>query len=284
MTDYRQLPPTEQRELPGQPYDRWIDPAGTTLAEFHHRKDGYLIRFPDQADFAISAADYAIECTPVPDCPQEILDRTLHNAIRPVIANHTGRLSLHGSAVAVDDRAIAFLGLSRRGKTTLAGALANRGHPFLTEDWLELSRQGKGYLVVPKQPALRVFADTAAFLRPGEFGDVPPREKVELAADARLPFANTASRLTALYFLGPGENKNCVIQPKDASAALVEMIPGAFVLDSEDRERMRAHFSRLGDLAATVPAYTLDYPRSFAKLPEVVNAVVDHLETVREAY
>lgn len=271
-------PARPQRALATEPYDRWVGHCDETLAQFHRLGGDYLLRFDDLADFMIARDTLAITCTPVPDCDEAALERTIHNAVLPVIANHTGRLSLHGSAVAMGGHAVAFMGLSRRGKTTLAGACARQGHPFLTEDWLELARTDAGYMVVPKKPSLRLFADSAAYLASEEPDPACEEEKVELRASAQLPFAEAPFPLKAIYQLGPGDAAETVITPIDPAAALVQIIPNAFVLDSRDKARMRAHFERLGALATTVPSFSLDYPRRFDQLPAVVRAIADHLE------
>ncbi len=273
------LPAKDQEALPTQPYDRWVGGSDVTLAEFHRHGDDYLMRFDGLADFVISRSDFAISMTPVPDCDETALERTIHNSVLPVIANHTGRLSLHGSAVVIGDHAVAFMGLSRRGKTTLAGAFASAGHPFLTEDWLELSiNQSHGYDVLPKQPHLRLFSDSVAYLTSQDAGEADDDEKVELRASAHLPFADRPFPLKAIFHLGPGDAEETTITAIDPAAALVSILPNAFVLDSRDKDRLRAHFQRLGALAAAVPGYSLDYPRRFDHLAAVVRTVAEHVE------
>ncbi|MGB3797810.1 MAG: hypothetical protein WA957_16085 [Alteraurantiacibacter sp.] len=275
----KRLPAREQAALPTQPYDRWVGNGDETLAEFHRYGDDYLMRFDDLADFVISRDDFSITIAPVPDSDETVLKRTLHNSVLPSIANHTGRLSLHGSAVEFGGHAVAFMGLSRRGKTTLAGACARAGHPFLTEDWVELSGDDqRGYAVLPKQPHLRLFHDSAEYLTAQDTSKPDDGEKVELRASTDLPFADRPCPLKAIFHLGPGDAQDTLIAPVDPPSALVGLLPNAFVLDSHDKPRMRAHFERLGALAATVPSYSLDYPRRFQHLAAVVQAIAEHLE------
>ena len=274
--EFVRLAAREQGPLDSTPYDRWVGLADETLTEFHRTPEGFLLRFDDIVDVAIARDSLAVSYAPVPDCDEATLERTLFNAIRPILANHSGRLSLHGSAVLLDQGAVVFLGASRRGKTTLAGALAKAGCPFLTEDWVELAREDDGYRVVAKRPHLRVFGDTAAYLRDRAQED-DNGEKVELAAGPGLAFAEGSHRLRAICLLGPGTARDCTLSETDAAAALVEMMPNAFVLDSHDKPRMREHFGRLGALASAVPCYALDYPRRFDHLPQVVQFLRENL-------
>jgi hypothetical protein len=48
-------------------------------------------------------------------------------------------LSLHGSAVAIDGKAYAFVGESGAGKSTLASAFLSRGYPLLSDDVIAVS-------------------------------------------------------------------------------------------------------------------------------------------------
>ena len=48
-------------------------------------------------------------------------------------------LPLHGSAVAIDGKAYAFIGESGAGKSTLAAAFMNKGYELMTDDIVAIS-------------------------------------------------------------------------------------------------------------------------------------------------
>lgn len=275
-----EAPLLRQEALPQDPYDRWLAPDGGLVAEFHLLPPaGYLVRFPGQADFCITPQTG--EVTARPASPEAPVLSLYHNAIVPLVGNHRGGLFLHGSAVASAKGALAFMGLSRRGKTTLAGAFARAGNPFLTEDVLALERQDKGYLVMPQRPVLRLFADSAAALlgaaRPAApAGPAGPAEasKQEYAPGQALPHATDAARLAAIFLLGPGSAPTVRIARLGAAEALRSMMAHAFILDVNDQARLKAHFERLATLAETVECHALDYPRRFAQLPQVIAGVL----------
>lgn len=266
----------EQEELASAPYDRWLTPDGDTVAEFHRTPTGFLLRFPDRADFAIAADGSAVSCHPAPDADPTAITALFANSVAPVIGNHRGELNLHGSAVVVGGKALAFMGLSRRGKTTLAGAFAKAGFPFLTEDVLALEPRDGGYLVAPQSPGLRVFGDSAAWLLGVAAAAHPEDEKRELSGNAGLPAADKAVPLMAICILGPGVAESLQLTPLGAADALAEVLRHGFILDVEDKARLHAHFGRVAALAGTVPCYQLDYPRRFDQLAGVVEAIADH--------
>lgn len=258
------------------PYDRWLRPDGESAAEFHRLPEGFLVRFPDQADFHIAMATRQVTCTPVPGNDPDMAESLYANAIAPLIGNHGDGLYIHGSAVAVTGRGMAFLGASRRGKTTLAGALARAGHPFLTEDAVHLAPSGAGYLVYPGRPVLRLFPDSARQLLGAAEGPHEDARKASVDAGPALPFHDTPVPLHAIYCLGAGTAQAITISPLSGGSVLTELMQHAFILDVEDRPRLKAHFERLSQLAGTVPFFHLDYPRSYAMLPAVVAALARH--------
>ena len=51
MIDYTVKPVRLQRPIDAEPFHRYIFDDGTVWTEFYRRDDGYLLRFPDLADF-----------------------------------------------------------------------------------------------------------------------------------------------------------------------------------------------------------------------------------------
>ncbi|AWW72918.1 hypothetical protein CD351_00585 [Erythrobacter sp. KY5] len=282
--------PREQVELPVDPYDRWVSPTGHCQAEFYRDERGYLIRFPSQADFLIEqgpSVDSGFRVTgwPAPQCEAKTTINLYHNAIQPILGNHSGGLFLHGSAVfaraedqsGAQDGAIAFLGLSRSGKTTLAGSFAQAGHPFLTEDVIDLVNENGRYWLQPKRSKLRLFADSARHLLGSDTQFDNDDTKQDVDAGAGLPFADAAHPLRQIYVLGTDLRADLSIRQFSLQEALAALLPNAFILDVEDKPNLRAHFSRLADLSQDIPCYTLDFTRDYSELPRVRKAVLDNL-------
>jgi hypothetical protein len=124
---------------------------------------------------------------------------------------------------------------------------------------------------------LRVFHDSATFLlgQDPEWDD--EERKNPLSAGATLPFATQPAPLAAICLLGPGTSPTTVLEPLGEAEALAQLIRHAFLLDVEDKQRLRGHFGRLAQLAAAVPCHALDYPRDYAQLPGVIGAILDRL-------
>lgn len=282
---WQPLPFRSQEPLTSQPYDLWVSPNGAGQAEFHRTPEGHLIRFPGQADFLIEHADQqaktAIRGWPASDGAARAAETLYHNAILPIVGNHQGGLFLHGSAVELghgaDRCAIAFLGLSRSGKTTLAGAFAKAGYRFLTEDVIDLRIELGTYWLQPKRSTLRLFADSAAYLL-GRTASSNMDEKHEIEAGQNLPFARDPAPLRQIYVLGEDHSARTKIAKHSSQSSLAAIMPHAFVLDVEDKERLNGHFVRMADLAEEIGCFTLDYPRQYSELPGVIEAVLANSE------
>jgi hypothetical protein len=271
-------PARVQPALASAPYDRWVTPEGEVKAEFHRLPGGFLVRFPGEADFAIDIAARRAEGWPAPDTSPDHFDSLFQHGIAPLVGNYLGGLFLHGSAVTVSGQAIAFLGYSRSGKTTLAGAFAKAGYPFLTEDVIELVPSGEAYLLQPKPARLRLFIDSAVWLLGHECAEADDDDKHSLAAGDALPFSPVAAPLTRIYVLGREHQAPLRIAPLHGPAALAQLLPHAFVLDVEDKPRLRAHFGRLGELSERIACRALDYPRRYEELPSVIAAILEDIE------
>lgn len=275
----------EQAALAGEPYDRWVSPQGHCMAEFYKDGPGFMIRFPGQGDFLLKqvGAGYRVTAWPSPQCDEQAISNLFHNAIEPILGNHSGGLFLHGSAVVVnhdtgdpnESGAIAFLGLSRGGKTTLAGSFAQSGLPFLTEDVIDLRRRSDGYWLQPKRSKLRLFADSARYLlgQSASFDDDDLKQDVD--AGSNLPFAKAATPLRQIFLLGKDHEADLSIRRLSSQEALSALMPHAFVLDVTDKERLKGHFGRMADLSQDIACYALDFTRDYEELPRVRSAILE---------
>ncbi|MEE4538008.1 MAG: hypothetical protein V2J51_05905 [Erythrobacter sp.] len=281
-------PARSQSSLARKPYDRWLAPDGVSQAEFYRSTDGFIIRFVGQAEFHLgerSDGGFVVTGWPAKGSGERVLRTLYRNAIQPLIGNHSGGLFLHGSAVqlvragSILGGAIAFLGLSRSGKTTLAGALAKAGHPLITEDAIDIDIRADGHWVRPRGAHLRLFHDSARHLLGAEASGDTADEKCEIAIDDRFPVADEPAPLKHLFILGKDHHADLAIRKLSSAEALPAILPHSFVLDVEDRERLAAHFVRIADLAQAVCCHALDYPRQYAELPRVLAAIAASTRT-----
>ena len=282
---------TEQAERPLAPlpqlaFREWTFPDGTLWTQFFRQGAGYLLRFPELADFEVSADGFSVQGFPAPGVTSPTVEHLYLNQVMPLALSRQGKLVLHGSAVEIGGQGAAFLGESGRGKSTLAASFATEGTRFLTDDGLLLEWVDDRCMILPSHPSIRLWEDSQDALVSEGMAMAPAvsfTTKARFLAGPGITFCNEARPLRRLFFLGEGEVETPTIEPLRPAEALIELVKHSFLLDIEARDMLARHFDDLSRLAA-LPIYCrLDYPRSYAALPSVREAVIRHVLEQKES-
>lgn len=271
-----------QPELAQHPYHQWTLPDGSPWALFYRVPDGYLVRFPELADFTIASDGTRVEARRLVQTSGSTLEQLYLNQVLPLALSRQRQLVLHASAVATGEGAIAFMGASGRGKSTLAASFALHGHPFLTDDSLLLQPSGNDYQVLPSHPSLRLWDDSRAQLLPGSAALAPAVDyssKSRLLAGVGIPHCQQARRLQALFLLGTVEVDALQIRPALPATAMMECVRNCFLLELDQRELLTLHFDQLVALANKVPCFHLDFPRHYDALASVRQGILECLDS-----
>lgn len=254
------------------PYQMWGNPeAPTTL--FFREGNGYRISFPGIVDFLVSPTGEVSSRT----TDGEAAGRWrvfYEQQVEPLLLSLRGEQVFHGGAIRVGEHAVAFLAPSGRGKSTLTTAFARRGYPFLSDDCLHLDLTGPEVQAIPHANYVRLWEDSAAALGQGAAAFVPGSPKSRLAAGSTFPHCDRRLPLARAYLLGDGGVDVPMITPVSPSQALIGWTSNAFVLDIKNPEVLRRNLAAGARLVAEVPMRRLDYPRRYAALDSVVDAVL----------
>lgn len=280
MVNFSLLEPRLQSALDTKPYHHWNGPDKMIWATFHRTDTGYLVRFPELADFEIDSDGTSADCHPVPDTSEETVQHLYTNQVLPLAMSMMGKLVFHGSAVEVADQAVAFLAESGRGKSTLAASFAMNGFHFLTDDGLVLDRVSAGYQTQPGDPSIRLWTDSELeLITPGTVAApaLPYTSKSRFLAEPSIAFCSRPRPLRRVYFLGDGSSDAVVFQSMTEAEALVEFAKHSFLLDIEERSLLSVHFDLLAKLVNQSLPYRLDYPRRYDYLERVREAIAEHL-------
>ena len=272
-----------QPDMGAAPYQTWPLPDGTVWTEFYRTGDGYLVRFPKLADFTVSADATDVVCIPGRDIPKSTAEHLYLNQVLPLVEGKRGRLVFHASAVEIDGAAIAFVGESGRGKSTLAASCAISGHQILTDDSLLLRRENGQFSVEPAHPSIRLWADSEEALSlscEAKSPELAYTPKARLLGGDSLGFCSQPRPLKRAYFLGDGRSAALAFTRMNAAGALIGWVKHSFVLDHEERTRLAAHFEQVSALANGVEHYCVDFPRRFEDLKAVCSAIRDHAQNL----
>jgi hypothetical protein len=280
----RHAPREQPARDPADAFRAWNAPDDTHWLLFFRSARGYLLRFPGLADFELSADGSHVDAWPAPGASAEMFDHLYLNQVVPLAISRQGKLVLHAAAVEIDGGAAVFAAPTGRGKSTLAASFALDGHRFLTDDGLQLEwNDNNGLMATPSHPSVRLLRDSQNAL----LGDRMPiesardhRDKARILAGPALPFCDQPRRVRAIYFLGAETPAVPAIVRLQPARALMALVSHSFLLDIEEREMLATHFAEISRIAQLPLHYDLNYSRHFDGLPQVRQAVTEHLRSL----
>ncbi len=188
---------------------------------------------------------------------------------------------LHATAVVTDHGAVAFLGNSGEGKSTLAALFMTGGHRLLTDDMLVLQRHGDSWLAQPGPPRIKLYREMAdLILGPGDRG-VPMNSVTDkLIIPLRASQSMTeAVLLTTVYIVSEmrGEADAPSVQRLSPAAALPRVLAHTAGHYPSETARLRRQFDFVTALVREVPVKALSYRRCKDRMFDVRDAVLADL-------
>lgn len=253
-----------------------VDPGiNVVLSSFAGR---LRLSFDDTGVFDVSADGHRIEWASPTEPDLAAARKDVLGRVMAVCLEQEGITTLHGSAVALNGMALAFLAPKFHGKSTTATALVESGARLLADDLVAVSG-GPRPVVMPSVPVVQLWKDsaeratgTSATVR----GDTDA-PKVQMAWDEPERSQSVAAPLAAVYLLAP-------ISPDTEGAAVRRIrLPGALATVAllgqgkivgllGGRHRVSL-LRRIADLAEHVPVYRLEIPRDFGRIAELTSSL-----------
>ena len=217
-----------------------------------------------------------IVVNPVPGVDERVLRPFILGPVLAALLEQRGRLVLHASAVNVAGGAVAFLGESGRGKSTIAAALHARGYGTVADDVVAVGLDSDHPMVFPGFPRLKLWPESIASL--GEWPEALPRVLPHLEKRSRCVargFSLASLPLRCIYVLAEGEiQKIETLRPMKVLVELARHSYGAQLLQIVNTP---SHFLRCTSLADSVTVRTLRRPRSISALPDLARLVEEDL-------
>lgn len=253
-------------------FHRWRFPNGRRWVAFARDPVGHVLRFPGLVDFDVRTAEQLIDCYPQPGTPANTLRHLALDQVLPLVAGSENRIALHGSVIGTPAGAVAFLGQSGVGKSTLAATLGRRGYPVLSDDCcLLVRRDDGGFDVVPSYPGVRLNPDSLAHtFGNGDHGPVVSHysEKRRVGGRERLGFSDQPARLARLYAVAARDELEATtaisMTPASKRDAMYALIDYTFHLDIGDAPRIRETFELAGAIVDAYEVKRLAFPWDLA--------------------
>jgi hypothetical protein len=277
------MPARTQAAINAEPFHRIEFPDGTVWTEFYRAGPDYLLRFPGLADFDVSKEGTTVIAYPAPTTDADTLEHLHINQVVPLALSRQGRPSFHASVVTVTGGAVAFLGETGMGKSTLAASFALAEDEFLTDDSLIIEETTAGCHAMPSHASVRLWPDSVEALVDGgtrRASAISYSTKARMLAGEALTHREESLPLLAAYLLEWESVDKVTIRALSGAERHMAWVNNSFLLDIEDRALLADHFDWTCRIAQTVPTFALDYPRDYGMLSQVRDAVRRHIAGV----
>jgi hypothetical protein len=260
-------------------------PGGQTWLRCGKTPDGYILSFPNLADFVVDSSGSRVVCR---NASAEVGLKTIRHLlidhVLPLVVNLRGHEALHATAIATHRGVCAFTGPAGSGKSTLAASFVLAGYPLVCDDCLALSGTTPT-MTFPGYPGLRLWDDSirelgasSRNLKPVAHYTTKSRFKNH---SRRVDFCSTTRRLACIYLLKRARSSKSshrvLIQELAPGEALMGLVKAAHRLDITDRAMLKRQFQFLSRVAKRVPVKRLVVPNRFSALSDVREAVVHDL-------
>lgn len=186
---------------------------------------------------------------------------------------------LHATAMVVDDQAVAFLGDSGFGKSTLAAAFLEKGYALLTDDVLVLEFRDEKVWARPGIARVKLNPDSADALFCGRRSILMNSFTTKMIFPlSDVQHDNRMVPLRALYVLPYTPSKSrIVIRRLSGRPSFLPIVQNTFNSTVLHADRLKQQFAFAGRLASLIPIKRLSYPRRLDMLPAVADAILADL-------
>ncbi|MCM3650408.1 aldolase [Metabacillus litoralis] len=142
----------------------WLDEVAPPQ-KFLSKNNLIMFKIQNVAIFSIRNGNEII-VSPFKDSDADVIRLYILGTCMGVLLLQRNVLPLHGSAVAIDGKAYAFIGDSGAGKSTLASAFLNKGYQLLTDDIVAITfSENNVPIVTPAYPQQKLWQESLS-----EFG------------------------------------------------------------------------------------------------------------------
>jgi hypothetical protein len=244
------------------------------------------VRWEDIGEFLVSSDGRLITCCPACESRHESFQVYLLGQALSFALVKCGFEPLHATSIVVEGQAVAFLGDSGFGKSSLAAYFISAGDRLLTDDLLLLQQRPEGFLAYPGPPRIKLFPDMARKYLGGVDGGVPMNSaalKLILPLD-RNKVCESPIILSAIYRLSPPQDmpdtQEVKFEPLAPRQAFLELSCNTFNYVILDGDRASRQIKETARIVNTVPVKRLLHPRSLEALPAVRQAIIKDLHKI----
>jgi hypothetical protein len=234
----------------GERVEEWRYPTGLLGVAIDFAADrGYRFFVHDAGVYELSADVATVTCRPIPGSEWR-WRRYLIGQVLPFAALLQGIEVFHASGVTFGDAAVAIVGGTGMGKSTLALNMHLLGAGFLTDDVVAAEQRGSEIVAHPGIPAAKVRRLARDLLVPDDRGILGrPVSEDEQEIRYEVEAAPAALGLGAVCILEPAGGEDAV-EVEETRAEAGQLLGNTFNLLVQDEERLRRQLDVCASIAA----------------------------------
>jgi hypothetical protein len=216
---------------------------------------------------------------PISNIAEDFLRTLILGPALCLLLEQRGLLVLHASCININNQAVAFMGGSGWGKSTLATAFHRQGYDVLTDDVMPIQITESQAVVLPSYPQFKVSPEALVSLGQ-KIEDLSPvyTNSSKLSYQFTEGFQQNPLPLKKIYVLQKGNQHEIVsIQPQEAFGALV-CHTRAINLLKEHKPLIARHFHLCTKLLSTVSFSQFTRKPALEDLPSLIELVKADIE------
>jgi len=259
------------RSLPLTTCDDWF--AYGLLAD-----GASYVRWRGVGEFVVAHDGREIACAPAPGAHEESFQVYLLAQAFSFALVKAGCEPLHATVLEHRGDALALVGESGQGKSTLAASFLTQGLRLLTDDLMLLAPGAPPLFAYPGPPRIKLLPDAAeAFLGAGATR-VPMNPETDKHVIPVSPgeHCRHPARLRGIYLLEHGQSSGggIRIEPLAGREAFMALVGHTFNRYLADPQRLRRQMAEVTRTLGAMPVKRIVYPPVFARLADVRDALL----------
>jgi hypothetical protein len=258
---------------------RWMQDEVLEMS-CHRNGDWYRLELPGQVVTHINTRNLRVKYETDEDTDAHTLCHFMIDQVLPRLIGHGGDLVLHGGCVSNGCSAIAFLGETGVGKSTLCASFAKDGWSVMSDDCL-LIEAGPVATVRGAYSGLRLYPETISKL---DMQDHPSSPMAGYSDKQRICLHSVKESLSRPLKLvvSLSEGDSLRLEEMNGADSLMDLVAGSFNLAPRDGSLAAVKVKQYAELIdGGLPMLSCRIPRDFSKLSLVKRALSDVIDPLK---